>query len=286
MTVRRVGLTFDVATGGPADGEPVLLLHGFPQTAVMWDTVAAGLQRRGYRTVAPNQRGYSAGARPGGTRAYRLGELAGDAAAVVEQAAGGPVHVVGHDWGGPVAWILASLRPELVLTLTTISGPHPGAYLRAARRTPQALASWYIPLFQVPGLAERILDPDTDAGRRRLVRLLRLSGHEAAHAERDVALLGRDGLAAGLAWYRAMALRPSRRLLEATTAAPALLLWGDRDTAVRRPAIEMSAAYAAGPCRVEVLPGVTYWAPDQAADRLVPLIADHLAAHPSGTVTR
>jgi pimeloyl-ACP methyl ester carboxylesterase len=286
MEVHRDGLTFDVRRGGPPGGEPVLLLHGFPQTAAMWDTVAAGLHQRGYRTVAPNQRGYSPGARPPGVRPYRLPELVEDAAAVVDEAAGGPVHVVGHDWGGTVAWMLAASHPELVRTLITISGPHPGAYLRSAVRTRQALASWYFPVFGVPGLVERVLDPGTEAGRRRFVRLLGLAGHEPADAERDAALLGRDGLAGGLAWYRAASLVSLRRLRRSKVSAPTLLLWGDLDKAVLRQSIEMSAGYATGPCRLEVLPGVSHWAPDQAPDRLVPLIADHLAGRGEVSVHR
>ena len=284
--VRRDGLSFDVEVGGSVHGEPVLLLHGFPQTAVMWGPLAGGLRDLGYRTVAPDQRGYSPGARPRGVRAYRLEELAGDAAAFAAEAGGGPVHVIGHDWGGAVAWSLATGYPELVRTITTISGPHLRAYLTAVRRTRQVLASWYVPLFQVPGVAERVLDPDSAAGRRRLLRMLRLAGHEAADARRDVALLDRKALAAGLAWYRAAALPSPGRRRQGTAAAPALLLWGDRDTAVLRAAVELSAAYTTGPSRVDVLTGVTHWAPDQAPDRLLPLIADHLAAHRSGTVPR
>ena len=275
--MHRNGLTFDVRRGGPSNGEPVLLLHGFPQTGAMWAAVASGLEQRGYRTVAPDQRGYSPGARPPGGRPYRLPELVDDAAAVVDQVAGGPVHVVGHDWGGSVAWMLAASRPELVRTLTTISGPHLAAYLRSTGRPRQALAAWYVPVFGVPGLVERVLDPDTAAGRRRFVRSLGRAGHRPADAERDAALLGRDGLAGGLAWYRAASLVSFRRLHRAKVAAPTLLLRGDRDTAVLQPSIEMSAGYATGPCRVVVLPGVSHWAPDQAPEQIVPLIADHLA---------
>jgi pimeloyl-ACP methyl ester carboxylesterase len=276
--VRRDGLTFDVVVAGPPTGEPVLLLHGFPQAATMWEGVAAGLQQRGYRTLAPNQRGCSPGARPRGVRPYRLDELVADAAAVVKQRAGGPVHVVGHDWGGPVAWMLAASRPDLVWSLTTISGPHLGAYLVSAVRSRQALASWYIPLFQIPGLVERLLDPSTEAGRRRFVRFLGYSGQDPADAERDAVALGRGGLTAGLAWYRALPYVGFRRLAQSRVSVPTLLLWGDQDTAVLRAGIELSRRYATGPCRVEVLPGVSHWAPDQASDRLVPLIGDHLAA--------
>ena len=276
--MRRNGLTFDVVSGGPSAGQPVVLLHGFPQTAAMWDGVAAGLQQRGYRTLAPNQRGYSPGARPRGVRPYRLGEVVADAAAVVEQLAGEPVHVVGHDWGGPVAWALAASRPELVRSLTTISGPHLWAYLVSTVRSRQALASWYIPVFQIPGLVERLLDPSTAAGRRRFVRVLVHVGQDPTVAERDAVLLGRAGLTAGLAWYRALPYVGFRRLARSTVSAPTLLLWGDRDSAVLTPGIEMSRRFATGPCRFEVLSGLSHWAPNEAPDRLVALIGDHLVA--------
>jgi pimeloyl-ACP methyl ester carboxylesterase len=275
--VQRDGLTFEVSCGGPPDGEPVLLLHGFPQTPTMWDAVAAGLQEHGYRTMALSQRGSTAGARPRGVRAYRLAETTADGAAVVDALAGGPVHVIGHDWGGPVAWMLAADHPHLVRTLTTISGPHLAAYLLSAVRSRQWMASWYIPVFQVPGLAERALDPTTPAGLRRFVRFLSHFGHRPADAEQDALALGRDGIAGGLAWYRALPFTDFAHLAKAKAAAPALLIWGDRDTAVLRKGIEMSRAYTTGPSRLEVLEGVSHWAPNQAPDRLVPLITGHLS---------
>lgn len=250
----------------------------------MWEAVAAGLHQRGYRTVAPDQPRLLGRARPKGARHYRLAELVEDAAAVADELGGGPVHVVGHDWGGPVAWMLAATQPGRVRTLTTISGPHLGAFLRSALRSRQALASWYIAVFLVPGLVERVLDPGTEAGRRRFVRLLGHFGHDPADAERDAVRLGRDGLVGGLAWYRAPRFAPFGSLLrpgDATVSAPTLLVWGDRDNAVLLRGIEMSAGYATGPCRVEVLNGISRWAPDEAPERLVPLIADHLASHRS-----
>jgi pimeloyl-ACP methyl ester carboxylesterase len=147
----------------------------------------------------------------------------------------------------------------------------------SAVRSRQALASWYIPVFQTPGLVERLADPSTEAGRRRFVRFLGHFGHDPADAEHDAILLGRDGLVGGLAWYRALPFVGFRRLFRSTVSAPTLLIWGDRDKAVLRPGIELSRRYAAGPCRLEVLDGVSHWAPNQAPDRLVPLMAAHLA---------
>src|SRR5215213_5684608 len=121
---RHDGLTFDVEDEGPLEGDPVVLLHGFPQRSTCWRLVVPLLHARGLRTYAPDQRGYSPSARPARRRDYRLERLVDDVLALVE-AIGRPVHLVGHDWGAVVAWALASQRPDDVRTLTAVSVPHP-----------------------------------------------------------------------------------------------------------------------------------------------------------------
>src|ERR687896_1498444 len=156
-TATRNGLTFDVHELGPPDGDPVLLLHGFPQRGESWHAVASRLADRGYRTLDPDQRGYSPRARPRGRSAYRLGELVVDALAVVDELAGPSVrvHLVGHDWGAAVAWRLAARHGGRVRSLTAVSVPPPAAYLRSLVTTRQGFASWYVYAMQLPGLPER-----------------------------------------------------------------------------------------------------------------------------------
>jgi pimeloyl-ACP methyl ester carboxylesterase len=126
--LRARGLVFDVLTVGDPAGEPVLLLHGFPQTAACWTRLTGALAGAGYRVLAPDQRGYSPGARPGAVRDYRMAELVADVLALADRArVVGPIHLVGHDWGGMVAWHLAARHPERVATLTAVSTPHPRA---------------------------------------------------------------------------------------------------------------------------------------------------------------
>ena len=117
------GLTFDVVDEGPLDGTPIVLLHGFPQTAAQWSRLTPFLHERGYRTIAPDQRGYSPGARPRGRFAYRVSALAGDTAALITALGGEPVHLVGHDWGSTVAWTTAARYPHLIRTLTSVPSP-------------------------------------------------------------------------------------------------------------------------------------------------------------------
>jgi pimeloyl-ACP methyl ester carboxylesterase len=281
-TVERDGLVFDVTTAGPVDGEPVVLLHGFPQSARCWDAVTPALAAAGLRTFAPDQRGYSPRARPVGSAAYRLPEVVADAAAVVEAALAESgrkqAHVVGHDWGAIVAWALAGSRPELVRTVTGISAPPLGAMADALRRPRQAAASWYMAAFRVPGLVERIYAvPPGKPWSPALVKMLVTSGQPRAQAERDAARMADPAtLTAALNWYRAIPLRHRQPFPQPT--APALFVWSDRDTALTRDAAEQAPRYVAGPFRYAELRGVSHWVPDEAPEALAELLLDHLAA--------
>lgn len=267
----RAGFVFDVTVGGPPGGVPVLLLHGFPQRASSWGPVAAGLHRAGLRTVAPDQRGYSPGARPPERRAYRLSELVADAAAVVDRFGGGSVHVVGHDWGAVVAWALAARHPERVRTVTGVSVPPPGAYLRSLLSTRQGLASWYTYLFQLPRLPEWVIgDP------HRCAALLRRTGQSRAQARRDAAAVA-EFPTGPLNWYRAVPLEAGTAWSAAPVRVPAMFVWSSGDTAITRQAGEVAHRHVAGPFRYVELRGISHWIPDQAPDALAELIVDHTA---------
>jgi pimeloyl-ACP methyl ester carboxylesterase len=200
------GMTFDGLEAGPRDGEPLLLLHGFPQTADSWREVATALGLRGLHVVAPNQRGYSVGARPTRVRAYALDELVSDAFGFIDQLCGGRAHVVGHDWGGIVAWAAAATDASRVRSLTVASTPHPRALARSLPRSLQALRSSYVAFFSTPVLPERLLTLGHGAV---LARFLRRSGlperFAAAYAE---ALGTPSALRAALSWYRASSRQP------------------------------------------------------------------------------
>jgi pimeloyl-ACP methyl ester carboxylesterase len=258
----------------------VVLLHGFPQSARCWDAVTPALAAAGLRTFAPDQRGYSPGARPVGRAAYRMAEVVADAAAVVEaalaQTGRSRAHVVGHDWGAIVAWTLAGARPELVRTVTGVSAPPPGAVADALRRPGQFLASWYLAAFAVPGLAERAFAvPRGASWSPRLVRVLVESGQTRELAERDAARLADPAaLTAALNWYRAI---PLRRGATPPATTPALYVWSDRDTALTRDAAERAQRHLSGPFRYAELCGVSHWIPDEAPAALGELLLEHIA---------
>jgi pimeloyl-ACP methyl ester carboxylesterase len=271
-TFRRDGLTFDVRDAGPRDGEPVVLLHGFPQDAAAWDRVAPALHQHGLRTLAPDQRGYSPMARPRGRAHYRLRETVGDVLALLDAAGLENAHVVGHDWGAVVAWALGAWHPDRVRTLTVLSVPHPGAMAKALVTSDQGLRSLYVGLFQLPLVPERLLLAGNGAVLR---RLLHRSGLEKDLADRYVRRMQEPGaLSAALGWYRALPL--ADRDPVGAVRVPTLHVWSTGDAALGRTATEATERFCDGPYRLEVLEGVSHWIPEQAADRVAELVTAHV----------
>ncbi|MFF5178069.1 alpha/beta fold hydrolase [Micromonospora sp. NPDC000316] len=273
MQVDARGFTFEVRTGGPPTGAPVLLLHGFPQHSGEWDEVVPALHAAGLRTYALDQRGYSPGARPEAVADYRIPELVADAVAVLDALGLDAVHLVGHDWGAIVAWAVAAAHPDRVRTLTAVSVPHPAAMAHAlATGTEQKARSSYIALFRKPGKAEKVLLAFNAMALRKL-----LGGvGDASQVGRYADPMREPGaLTPALNWYRAM----SRADLAAVgpVAVPTTYVWSDRDIAIGRTAAEACAANVSGDYRFVPLPGVTHWIPDAAPGPLAEAILARVA---------
>lgn len=259
-------LLLDVRDDGPEDGEPVLLLHGFPQDGTSWDRVVPGLHDAGLRTLVPDQRGYAPGARPRGRRAYRLELLVEDVAALLDAAGLARAHVVGHDWGGIVGWALAAHRSERAASLTVASVPHPRALRRSLVSSPQALRSAYAGAFQLPRLPEALLGP-------RIEDLLRRSGLPAGPAARYAARMHEPGaLTAALDWYRAV---PLSRLRTGPVDVPTTYAWGNRDGALGRRAAELTAGYVRAPYRFAEL-DAGHWLPETRPAELTRLVLERV----------
>jgi pimeloyl-ACP methyl ester carboxylesterase len=271
----RDGLRFDVLDAGPPDAaETVVLLHGFPQSAASWAGVSGRLAEAGLRVLAFDQRGYSPAARPGDKAAYRMEELVADVLALADAAGLDRFHVVGHDWGGGVAWALGAdpaAAPRLA-SLTVLSMPHPRAFAKALWRNGQALRSAYVVLFRTPVVAERLL---LAGGGLPLRRGLRRSGLDAASARAYAERMAQPGaLTAALNWYRAARNPTSYGPVD--PAVPTLYVWSTGDTALGRAAAEGTAQFVPGPYRFEVLDGLSHWLPEQAPDAIAALIAAHV----------
>lgn len=251
------GFAFDATALGPTGGELVLLLHGFPQTGLAWRAVMRRLATAGYRAVAPDQRGYSAGARPAEVAAYAVQHLRDDALAMATALGVRRFHVVGHDWGGVVAWRLAADGPERVRSVTVLSTPHPRALRDALRSPEQAIRSAYIPVLRVPVLPELVLGL---ASGQALVRLLQLSGLPAAQAGGYARAMTTGGALRGaLNWYRALEFSDR---LPGPIEVPATFMWGGRDPVFTEAASQATEAQLAGDHTMLPLPEAGHWLPE------------------------
>ncbi len=241
-TFTHDGLTFDVTDSGPRDGQTVVLLHGFPQDRTAWDGVRPLLNGAGLRTVAPDQRGYSPGARPRGRTAYTLRALRGDTLALLDAAGAQRAHVVGHDWGGALAWSLAQHAPDRVASLTVLSTPHPAALAWAMRHAGQWRKSWYMGFFQLPWIPERTVARD-------LERVYTHHGMSARQAAPYVSRFSAPGALTGpLGWYRSMLARPKGPISSASRGSslvtvPTTFVWGRHDFALGRAAAERTREF-------------------------------------------
>lgn len=239
-------LTFDVRDDGT--GDPVILLHGWPESSRSWQGVVERLMPSGLRLVRPDQRGYSPGARPTEVSAYGTDVLADDVLAIADRLGIDDFHLVGHDWGAAVAWHLSAHHPERIRTLTALSVPHLAAYGEALLNDPDAQArAAYIRLLRTPGKAEEVLLADDAARLRAMYQGALPTEDEDAY----VAMLSAPGaLTATLNWYRAMAgdLRHTPAVSVPTT-----FVWGADDLAIGRAGAERTADFVTGDYRfVEV----------------------------------
>lgn len=266
---KRNDLTFDVIDSGPTDGTPVVLLHGFPQRASAWNEVAARLHEAGLRTFAPDQRGYSPGARPRSRFAYRVKQIVDDTVALIDEI-GAPVHLAAHDWGAMIGWATAARHPERVASLTAVSVGHPRAFFRALVTSDQFRRSYYMAVFQIPILPERTLS-NPDGKGQRLLRDIGMSEAGLSQFRREI--VGDGALRGGLNWYRSLPLLSPRDL--ARVSVPTTFVWSDDDAALGRRMAELTARHVTGPYEMVELSG-SHWLLEERSDDVANAIVDRV----------
>ena len=273
LTLEASGLTFDAVADGPADGRPVLLLHGFPQSSREWAGVMPALAAAGCRAVAPDQRGYSPGACPPQVGDYAMSALVGDTLGMLDQLGAERADVVGHDWGAAVAWHLADRHPERVRSLTAVSVPHPVPFSHAmANDEDQQQRSAYMLFFrQDEGVAEGAISADDWKALRAIYGDAVAPDDVEHYVDRFSAP---RALTAALNWYRAASAGDFEGLSGVTV--PTLFVWGPEDPAIGRVAAEACKAHVQGPYRFVELEGAGHWIPDSHADRLAQEVVGHL----------
>jgi pimeloyl-ACP methyl ester carboxylesterase len=264
-----------------AGGEPVVLLHGFPETSHMWTGIMPALAEAGYHCLAPDQRGYSASARPDAVDDYAYEHLAADIHAIAAAAGFDLFHLVGHDWGAIAAWAAVSVDPRPVTTFTSLSIPHYHAFAEAVWSDPEEEPyRGFLELFLAPDhQAEAVLSADDFAG---FVSVWTASPPEQVAAYLEV-FRQPGALTAALNWYRAC--RGHRRALSGEgvefgpVATPTVLLWGRDDPYVRRRSVELAAPLMTGEYRmVEVDAG--HWVVQEQPTLVLDELRAHLTRHP------
>jgi pimeloyl-ACP methyl ester carboxylesterase len=247
VRIRASGMEFRARVAGfsNSQGEGVVLLHGFPETSIMWEHLLDKLAKAGYRAVAFDQRGYSPGARPFRVNSYSSGRLAADVVAVAAAVGFDRFHVVGHDFGGAIAWIAANRSPQEITSVTSLSTPHPQA-IAEALDDPDAqwLNSSYVLLYRIPVLSELVLG----FNRAALLQRLKWQFHPPEQIEEYKEVFSEPGALRGaLNWYRAFRFpdyNPISKIRQ-----PTLFVWGNEDGAFGRVAAERTADYVEGPFR-------------------------------------
>jgi epoxide hydrolase 4 len=274
-----------VHAGAPA-APLVLLLHGFPEFWYGWRHQIGPVAAAGFRVVAPDLRGYNLSSKPPRAGDYRVERLADDVLALARHLGYERVHLVGHDWGGVIAWWAAMRDEPRVERFVILNAPHPVAYLRELRRPRQLLRSWYVFAFQLPWLPEAVVRAMSFRALRRLFRRepARAGAFTEADIDRYVEAFSQPGaLTAAINYYRAAARRTPKGMLRKARriATPTLLIWGERD---RYMVPEMAGASElwASDLRVERFPDATHWVQHDEPERVSARIIEFLAGHRAG----
>jgi pimeloyl-ACP methyl ester carboxylesterase len=278
LRLRTDGITLHAVAAGPVDGPLVLLLHGFPEFWWGWRRQIGPLAAAGLRVVAPDQRGYNLSDKPPGVRAYNLDTLADDVLGLADAFGRERFAVVGHDWGGVVAWHLAARNPGRVARAAILNAPHPATLGRYMLAHPsQAARSWYVAFFQAPLLPELTLRAtDFAALRRSMAGTARATIFSEEDFARYRAAWSRPGaLTAMLNWYRAL-VRSTRSVQRERIRVPVRLIWGDRDAFLDRGLAEVGLALCEKGGEAFHLPEATHWVQHEEPERVNRLLADFL----------
>jgi len=273
------GIEFEVFEAGAGD-RLALLLHGFPQCAIMWRHLAGPLAAAGFRVWAVNQRGYGGTTRPAEKAAYSLEALTTDVAGLIDAARPASVSLIGHDWGGFIAWVVAIRRLRPIDALVVLNIPHPLCFRRALEQEfGQKLKSAYAAFFQLPWLPDRLLSMRGGAFAEWLMRWS--AGRECVFPKEAMDIYCANVASPGAAtamlnWYRAA----GREILEAEDLdspinAPTFVVWGLRDAALGESCLDGTERYVRD-LRIELLLGVSHWTPEEAPERVNELILGFL----------
>lgn len=270
--VEANGYVLSTKVSGDNQDIPVILLHGFPESSVMWNRLMSDLNKIGYYTVAPDQRGYSFEARPQEIAQYHISHLAKDVIALADSLGINKFHLIGHDWGSGVGWQIASDYPERLLSFTSLSVPHLEAFSRAYREDSlQYIASGYMRNFQTKKIPEYMLAKNN-------YELLKSiwSKHQDEEIASYINLLSqKNALTSAINWYRANYNMFIQGFDIGMINVPVLFVWGNKDSALKRSGVEWTEDYVTGYYRFVEL-DADHWLIQESYEKVQKEIVAHL----------
>jgi pimeloyl-ACP methyl ester carboxylesterase len=259
------------------EGPLVVLIHGFPEFWFSWRLQIPALAGAGFHVVAPDMRGYNLSSRPAGVEAYGPDRVAADVGELIRELGADRAFVVGHDWGGWIAWATAINRPEVVERLAVLNAPHPRRFLRGLRRPRQLARSWYIFVFQLPWLPERLVRANGWAPfRSGLEHDARPGALTEGQIEHYVEAWSQPGAPTAMINYYRAGFRQARRFRVGTgrVQAPTLVIWGERDRYLGAELAEPDRADVPNLERVVRLPEASHWVQHDEPERVGQLLIE------------
>jgi pimeloyl-ACP methyl ester carboxylesterase len=273
------GIKLHVVLAGPKDGQPVLLLHGFPEFWYGWRKQIPALAEAGYRVIVPDQRGYNLSDKPKGAKSYRVDILVKDVLGLIDALGYDKVHLIGHDWGAIIAWVLAVWHPERLHKLGILNVPHPAVMLNFLRRgdPEQIRRSWYVFAFQIPWLPERFMRVNDWRGAE---RVLRGSGKIHTFTNEDIVEYKKawsqpDAMTAMINWYRAVVRHRPKMPKGMRVKVPTLMIWGMQDVALSHRMARLSIDYC-DDGKLVLFEEATHWVQHDEAEAVNQILVEFL----------
>ena len=267
------------------DGPLVVLLHGFPEFWYGWRAQIEPLVKAGFRVVAPDLRGYNLSSKPSEYTDYTADKPAADIRGLIRQLGAETATVVGHDWGGSVAWTLAMNSPEVVDRLVILNAAHPRKLNEGLKSPRQLLRSWYFFYFQFPGSPERRARRGNWQFFKGFLRDAR-PPYTEPELDRYVEAWSQPGAAKGIIDYYRVAVRLGSKQKVRTISAPTLVIWGQGDRYLGPTLAEPHQEDVPNLERVVRLPNASHWVHHDEAERVNELLVDFLAPALGGQTRR
>jgi pimeloyl-ACP methyl ester carboxylesterase len=269
------GISLHAVIAGPPEGKVILFLHGFPEFSLGWKKQLLYFAAKGYYVIAPDQRGYNLSSKPKGVKAYRIENLVADVVELIGQLSTQKIILVGHDWGGGVAWEVAGQYPQLIEKLIILNMPH----LKVMRQTVtnnlrQLMRSWYVGFFQIPFLPEWL---SSLFNYRMLEKSMVKTANKSTFSRQEmaqykIAWRNSGALKAMINWYRAY--KYSKPLLKRVHV-PTLILWGKKDKFLL-PQMAEKSSLQCSKGKLIMIEDATHWLHHEKAAKVNQLIFNFL----------